>query len=221
VFYARERGHRGWQGLHAAVTDRAGWAIVVIPAQSTGTQFRVRFAGDRVDEPAASGVLGARHRAASRAGLRPALESAAGGIVFPFLDAREAQSPGGWSLDQGVDINAWGDACGSAAILVAVADGTVVQEGIAGFGPTAPVIAVSRGPLAGRYVYYGHTGTVFVPVGASVRAGQPIAEIGCGSVGNSAAPHVEIGMSWPGGPTCCPGYQATSPALFRLLAAAY
>ena len=173
----------------------------------------------------------ARPQAVSRSAVRPVVSKPAlphtggllsshGGFVFPFL-AGHAGSPSTWTQDQGVDLAAKGYACGSAAVLVAVGDGTVIQEGISGFGPTAPVIRMSSGPLAGRNVYYGHTGRVYVPVGAHVHAGQPIAEVGCGQVGYSSAPHLEIGVGVPGGPSCCPGWHQTSYEMYRLLLASY
>ena len=145
------------------------------------------------------------------------------GWVFPLYPLARVAATSWWSLDQGVDLGGNANQCGARLTELAVASGTIVHEGLDGFGGSAPVLLVDSGPDAGRYIYYGHAAPALVAIGTHVSAGQPIAEVGCGAVGISSAPHLEIGILPSGAtrPDDLPGVGETSHETLADLKSAY
>ena len=126
----------------------------------------------------------------------------------------DVSPPATWSPDDGVDIAAPGG-----TPELAVCSGTIVQHGIGGFGPSAPVLHCDS-PLAGYdYVYYGHAGPGnWTPIGTHVSQGQVISQVGYGIVGISSGPHLEIGFADASGSPIGP---SSAPTMMSLLRSAY
>jgi murein DD-endopeptidase MepM/ murein hydrolase activator NlpD len=135
------------------------------------------------------------------------------GFEFPMPKA-DVSPPATWSLDDGVDIAAPGG-----TPELAACSGTIVQHGIGGFGPSAPVLHCDS-PLAGHdYIYYGHAGPGnWTPIGTHVSQGQVISQVGDGIVGISSGPHLELGFADASGSPIGP---SSAPTMMSLLRSAY
>lgn len=223
-------GMRGADVLHLQVllTKRgypvpvSGWFGPDTRAAVERAQHAYRLAVDGIVGPMTLGAL--RHGeppGVSAPSESVATVASAPGWTFPLRPLSRVLPPSTWTQDQGVDISTVGRACGGQVTEVAVASGTIAGEGIYGFGPYAPILRLDSGAYAGRYVYYGHAQPALVLVGQHVRAGQAIAQVGCGRVGRSSAPHLELGISEPGGPPCCPGWHQTSALTLGILEGLY
>ena len=108
------------------------------------------------------------------------------------LDGRYMHTFG--RTDDGLDIEDAPDGAGVYSITPGVV--TAVASDPTGFGPNYPVVRVTKGPLTGQYIYYGHVAASLVKVGQHVVAGQPIAVMGhTGDAASLGHGHIEIGFS--------------------------
>lgn len=193
---AHRRQHAAWArriGTHGRSSTAAGSGV---PATGPGGGGLSQSSPPTTEPstPTITAVLPSGGAPVS-SGAAPTLHSAAptqastyvlaGGVALPL--PRQYIVNG--SVDQGVDYSAPGG-----TPEYAMGSGVIIGEGISGFGPNAPILKITSGPLTGLEVYYGHAGPDLVRVGEHVSAGQQITEVGDGIVGISTGPHLEIGF---------------------------
>ncbi len=209
----------GAQSATAASTGGTAVAPPVVPATTTSPPL----SAPAVAPATTPGGTGGTSTASAPVFAGSPYPLSPSGWVFPLYPLAHVAATGSWSLDEGVDLGGDANQCGTHLRELAVASGTIVQEGLEGFGPFAPVLLVDSGPDRGRYIYYGHAAPALVGLGAHVSAGQPIADVGCGDVGISSAPHLEIGMLPTGAsdPLEMPGVGETAHETLSNLSSAY
>ena len=166
--FARPNGGAGWFDQAPSAQYLAGFATVHLPALKTGRVINLPQ---------------------SKPGSAPPFN--AHGLALP-LDAPYMKTLG--RTDDGVDIETAPD--GSPVYSMTPGVVTAVASDPTGFGPNYPVIRATQGPLAGRFIYYGHVATSLVTVNQHVTAGQPIAIVGhTGDAASLGHGHIEIGLS--------------------------
>lgn len=113
------------------------------------------------------------------------------GYALPLV-ARYMRALG--RTDDGVDIEDAPDGATVYSMTAGVV--TAVASDPNGFGPDYPVIRITKGPLTGQYIYYGHVAASLVNVGQTVGPGQPVAVMGhTGDAAGLGHGHIEIGFS--------------------------
>ena len=160
-------------------------------------------------------------RVAQRSSDPPSSPSSPSGWVFPLRPISRVLPVSDWSLDQGVDIGTVGNACGSEVVEVAITSGTIVQEGIDGFGPAAPVIKVDSGQVQ-RPLHLLRPR----PTCAGARR-HPCDHRRADRGGrvrrcrHLQRPAHRVGISAPGGPRCCPSFHETSSTMYGIVRQLY
>jgi Peptidase family M23 len=192
----------GFQSHYGISEGKAHGGLIKADPHKIGPGYPIRVAEEGHPEMIIPLAPHRRERAKSLIDQTKSMVGYANGGLAGFMNGGRTKAPSGIhfplpykapldSIDQGVDISAPGH-----TPLLAIAPGRIVQHGISGFGPDAPVLALDTKLGGYGSVYYGHAGPKnAVRVGTHVSAGQVISEVGAGIVGMSTGPHLEIGFT--------------------------